>query len=96
MGRNKFIKKFKSFLYDSNVNLGRKDSKTKHQFIMDCITLVEEFLETNEKTPTQQPKSSRQKQVSSKDIMVIKPKIQNTKGANIMTQSKSMKLDEKG
>jgi hypothetical protein len=100
---DEFKKDMKDFLEMSSVNLGRKDAKTKQQFVNQVIKMIDVFYkqarkpnrEKREKTPRTsiEPES----RVSNDRIMVLKPKSKSLdigKGVHSMTQSESMRADE--
>lgn len=96
MNKAKLIKDFTKFLNESDSkNLPKKNSKKRKEFIGLCVKHLSKFLNTYSEKTTEQPQTSRSKQISNKDIMVIRPRKQNEKGTNTMTQAQSMKLDEK-
>jgi len=97
---DEFKKEMRDFLEESSVNLGRKDAKTKQQFINQVIKMIDIFYKqarkpNRDKTPRTSTKP--ESRVSNDRIMVLKPKSKNLdigKGVHSMTQSESMRADE--
>jgi len=92
---DKLKKKLLKFLNNSNVNLGRKKSKTREAFLKEIIEIINIF-ESEYLKKSEQPKSDNPMNNS---VLCIKPKNKQKgldigKGVHAMTPTESMRADE--
>ena len=94
---NKFKEELRQFLEDANVNLGRKNSKTRQNFNKTVMNKIQTYHEQTKQKP------SKVQEIEQKDesdrILVLKPKNRRQlldigKGVHAMTPSESQRADE--
>lgn len=95
---DKFVSDFMYFLRNSNVNLGRRDAKSRKAFLELAKAKLLAFNEIiSKKLAEQEPKQTTGDM--SERVLCIKPKDKNKaldigKGVHAMTGSESMRADE--
>jgi len=92
---NKFKSKVIKFLEESNVNLGRKKSKTREAF----LDSVEKMFDKFEEQPVKKQESPKKKNPMEGSVLKITPKdprkaLDVGKGVHAMTPTESARADE--
>lgn len=96
----KFKEAFKKFIEESNVNLGRKEAKTRQEFIDTLMDMLDDyhFSVTKTKNKTVEEPQPRNPSDLSDRLVVLKPDrtraLDIGKGVHAMTPSESMRADE--
>jgi len=105
MTLDKFRKDFLEFLENSTVNLGRRTSKTRQEFMIKANGMFDKFVASSRPTiePAEESKKAKKNKTATDDmndrVMCIKPKdkrkaLDGGKGVTTMTASESQRADE--
>lgn len=100
MDTDRFIEELTTFLTEARVNLGRKNTKTKEQFIEDMINLVKKGVDG-----TWKPKdtASRRNSPLTKDTVLclkpsdptVKKRLHADKGGHVATVADAQRADDR-